>query len=111
AKTALKTKGWIVLRSDLESHPRSIVERIFLQLHAADRVVADITGRNPNVLFELGYAFGCQKDALLLCERRGRSRRLPFDVHGHQAIFYRNSRVGLGTLARDLDEVLGSGSR
>jgi hypothetical protein len=49
---------------------------------------ADITLDNPNVWYELGYAFACKKDIIMVCadERTG---NYPFDIQHRQIIKYK----------------------
>lgn len=49
----------------------------------ADFVIADITGQNPNVLFELGLAVASKKLVLLVSQD---SKDVPFDMR-HQHVF------------------------
>ena len=53
----------------------------------ADFVIADVTGGNPNVLFELGYAYGRGKPTLLLVNRT-QSPALPFDLRDFRFLIY-----------------------
>ena len=38
-----------------------VIQTILTQIKAADLFLCDLTGLNPNVLFELGYAIGLRK--------------------------------------------------
>ncbi len=38
-------------------------------IDAADFVIADVTGENPNVMYEIGYAYGHRKPVLPIIER------------------------------------------
>lgn len=51
---------------------------------------AEITTDNPNVWYELGYAFACQKDVILVCSDE-RSGKFPFDIQHRQIITYKTS--------------------
>jgi hypothetical protein len=51
------------------------------KLEAADAVIVDVTGRSPNVLYELGYANALRKPVLPLV-RTGEGSRVVGDVHG-----------------------------
>jgi hypothetical protein len=35
-------------------HKENILERVYSQIDAADLIIADLTGRNPNVFYETG---------------------------------------------------------
>ena len=49
---------------------------------------AEITTDNPNVWYELGYAFACKKDVVMVCseERQG---KFPFDIQHRHVITYK----------------------
>src|SRR5690606_15855224 len=53
---------------------------------------ADITLNNPNVWYELGYAFACGKEVLLVCseERQG---EFPFDIKHRHIITYKTQSL------------------
>lgn len=57
----------------------------------ADLVVADLTGTNPNVLFEVGMALGLNKPVLLISQ--GSSADVPADLHAYQVVTYRPDDV------------------
>lgn len=62
--------------SDIESGIRS-----------SDVCLADITTDNPNVWFELGFAFASQKEVVLVCSYK-RQFKFPFDVQHRSIITY-----------------------
>lgn len=51
---------------------------------------AEITLNNPNVWYELGFAFACNKDVVMVCsdEREG---KFPFDIQHRHIITYKTS--------------------
>ena len=51
---------------------------------------AEITSDNPNVWYELGFAFACNKDVVMVCsdERQG---KFPFDIQHRHVITYKTS--------------------
>jgi hypothetical protein len=51
---------------------------------------AEITTDNPNVWYELGFAFACEKDVVMVCsdERLG---NFPFDIQHRHVIKYKTS--------------------
>ena len=69
-------------------HKENILERIYNQIDAADFIISDMTGRNPNVFYETGYAHAKGKLCLLLTSN---SDDIPFDLKHHRHIIYGNS--------------------
>ena len=56
-------------------------------IHDADICLADITTDNPNVWFELGFAFAIPREVVLVCSDE-RKTRYPFDVQHRTIIKY-----------------------
>ncbi len=50
--------------------------------------LADITMDNPNVWFELGYALACDKEFVMVCAKKERVTKFPFDVQHRNIITY-----------------------
>ena len=55
------------------------------RIRQSDVIVADISARNPNVLYEVGFAHALGKRVILLSQA---GEDLPFDQHGHPVIIY-----------------------
>jgi hypothetical protein len=55
----------------------SILGRVYNQIAKADLIVADMTGRNPNAFYEVGYAHALNRNAILLTEG---ADHIPFDL-------------------------------
>jgi len=68
-------------------------------------VIADVTGSNPNVMFELGYALAKSKDPIIIMQTQG-SDKVPFDISGMRRIEYEDSWQGIEQLAKDLKKYL-----
>jgi nucleoside 2-deoxyribosyltransferase len=66
-------------------HNKGILEVVYDQIKSAHVVVADMTGRNSNVYYEVGYAHALGKDVVLLTQR---AEDLPFDLRGFNHIIY-----------------------
>ena len=75
-------------RVDEQIFNESILDRIYNQIAKADFVVADMTGRNPNVFYEVGYAHALGKTTILLTKN---SDDIPFDLKHYPHIIYNNS--------------------
>lgn len=55
-KTPLENKGHVVRRADDEPEYQNILETIIQGISKADLIIADLTGNNANVYYELGIA-------------------------------------------------------
>ena len=53
----------------------SILDRVVNQISKADVIVADMTGRNPNVYYEVGYAHALDKVTILITQS---TKDIPF---------------------------------
>ncbi len=62
-----------------------ITDHIVSAIENATLCVADVSGNNPNVMWETGYAMALGKPTILIAERLG---RLPFDLKVHQILEY-----------------------
>lgn len=67
-KLPLETAGFKCERIDQIYQPGGILEHIKDGILAADLVVADLTGQNPNVVLEVGMAYASNKTLILLAE-------------------------------------------
>lgn len=67
------------VRGDESAEPGSILRQIVERLLQCSAAVADLTGFNPNVMYELAIAHSFRKPTVLL-QRTTSNDRLPFDV-------------------------------
>ena len=80
--------GIIAERVDEQSFSETILERIYRQIRDADFIIADMTSRNPNVFYEVGYAHALAKPYTLITQSVG---DIPFDLKHHRHIVYGGS--------------------
>jgi nucleoside 2-deoxyribosyltransferase len=80
--------GVVAERVDEQTFSETILERIYRQIDNADFVIADMTGRNPNVFYEVGYAHARDKLCTLLTQS---ADDIPFDLRHHRHIVYDGS--------------------
>jgi hypothetical protein len=66
--------------------PGNIVQQIILHLHKADLVVADLSGLNPNVMYELGIRHSFSRRRTLLISQD--LAELPFDLKNYYCVRY-----------------------
>lgn len=69
--------GFTPVRVDQIDHSDSISKKIIEELNSAELVIADITGHNPNVFYEMGYRV-CAK--LPIIHLKEKDEKLPFDI-------------------------------
>ena len=69
---------------DLDSQ-RNILRDIVEGIHQADIVIADLTGLNANVFYELGLAHAMNKKVIIITQDLG---EVPFDIKSYRAIDY-----------------------
>lgn len=90
-----------------------IVDAIFSQIARAQFIVADTTGKNPNVFYEIGYAHALGKKVVLLVQD---AQDIPFDIAGLRHIQYKpqalhalalDLRATVNTLFRESEEIEG----
>jgi uncharacterized protein (TIGR02996 family) len=79
-----------VFRADDISDPGRISMQVLDAIRESDMVIADLTGSNPNVMYELGYAHALEKTVVLLNQAVHES---PFDVKDFRQIVYDRSRL------------------
>jgi len=85
-KSACEAAGAYCERVDEQLFQESILERIYNQIAKSDLIVSDMTGRNPNVFYETGYAHGLGKRVILLTQR---PEDIPFDLKHYTHILYK----------------------
>lgn len=78
----------VAQRVDEQTFSETILERIYRQIDNSDFVIADMTGRNPNVFYEVGYAHAKGKLVTLLTQTVD---DIPFDLRHHRHIVYGGS--------------------
>jgi hypothetical protein len=99
-KGAADDAGAYAERLDEQMFVEGMLDRIFNQISKADLIVADMTGRNPNVFYEVGYAHALGKITLLLTQN---ADDIPFDLRHRQHTVYSGS---IGLLRKELSDRL-----
>jgi hypothetical protein len=72
----------------LEARRRPIVEHIEEAIARSRFVIADVSGWNPNVVYELGLAMGISKPILVLYDSQQFEQRIAFDFQAYPLIIY-----------------------
>lgn len=83
---AIKKAGLTPVRADTDIFATGkIIDQIWTGLKRAKVLVAELTGRNPNVLYELGLAHAAHKPVVLISSNEA---DVPFDVRHVRVIYY-----------------------
>ncbi len=87
-RPACEAAGAYAERVDQQIFTGSIMERVYNQISKADLVVADMSERNPNVFYEVGYAHALGKTTILLTKSE---QDIPFDLRQYPHVIYGES--------------------
>lgn len=82
---AAAAAGKEVVRLDLDFTRESAREAILRNLQSAELTIADLTGRNPHVMYLVGLAHALGAKLLLIAQHL---EDFPFDPHAHSPIAY-----------------------
>ena len=89
---------------------KRIMDQVLLNLEQADILVADLTGNNPNVLYELGiyHAFGKPYIVVKEASDTGDTEPTPFDIadYRHHAIDFKDTGTAQNVLRPLLNAIL-----
>lgn len=80
-----------------------ILDFVLDELKTSDVVIADLTGLNTNVMYELGFAHGAHRPTLVISSEPA---LLPFDIRSMRFHLYEPSAEGLAVLEQSLREAL-----
>jgi hypothetical protein len=81
----LSEQGFAVSRADESFGSRNIMHDVLQGIVDADLVLADLTGANPNVYYELGLAHALGKNVILLTQDLD---EVPFDLRAYRVVTY-----------------------
>jgi len=82
---ALIEAGYDVLRADDIRSQQNILKDIVAGIANSNLIVADLTGANPNVYYEVGLAHAFRKQVILMTQEID---DLPFDLRSYRVISY-----------------------
>jgi hypothetical protein len=100
---ALSACGFRPLRGALPFDSGSWLGDVARWLRGAEVIIADVTGRNPDVLYALGLAHGLGRCPLLIAQDPD---ELPFHLQELRCIGYRSHPYGLWALREELSRAL-----
>lgn len=83
--------GYSVVRADKMSNSGLITKAIIEQIISSDLVIADLTGSNPNVFYELAIRHSYRKPAIQMIKG---AMEIPFDIANMRTISYDTTLSG-----------------
>lgn len=89
-KPAIEKSGYEAYRIDKDLSVRIPIDEIEKNISESNICFAEITSDNPNVWYELGYSFACDKDVIMVCSDE-RTGKFPFDIQHRHVITYKTS--------------------
>jgi hypothetical protein len=90
-------------RGDKEPGPGEIITHIIENLVLSEFAIADLTGRNPNVFYELGVRHAVNDNTILISESVD---DVPFDLRGQRLILYERDFEGGGRLRNEITKAV-----
>src|SRR5256714_388189 len=97
-KSACIEAGFEVSRSDEIYSAGAFVQTIWTQILAADAVIAEMSGANPNVLYELGLCHAIDQKVIMIAQDLN---SVPSDLRHMNCITYDTSRVNWSDELKD----------
>ena len=94
---AANAKGYNCVRMDQIAGPLNLIHEMIHNIYTADVVIADLTGKNANVFYELGLAHSVPvpNKTIMITEE---NEKIPFDIGAFQVLKYNTSVRGINNL-------------
>ena len=90
--------GYETTRADMLGEPGLVTRQVVRRVMDDDLVIADLTGRNPNVFYELAIRHAIRKPLVQIISG---AQALPFDVYDTRTIFFDISDLDSVDRAKD----------
>lgn len=98
----VRSRGYVCERMDQLFFTGDVLAQMRTKIEEADLVIAELTGANPNVYLEVGYAWGMGRPTILLIDD---ASALKFDVAGQRCLVYKNIKHLSESLEAALDAI------
>ena len=99
-----KECGRKVLRADESVNQQNILQDIVHSIQGSEIIIADLTGRNPNVFYELGLAHALDKNVILMAQD---IEEIPFDLRPYRVILYSTHFSKIDDFKNKLKRIMG----
>lgn len=104
-KPTVEACGLKCIRADDLFSPSPILEDIWVHICKSKIIIADVTGRNPNVFYEMGIAHTVGKPVIIITQDR---TDIPFDVSQFRYFLYSDDANGWELLCKNITSAIGS---
>lgn len=98
-RSVLQEVGYKVVRADDLVSQQNILRDVIDGISSSDLIVADLTGSNPNVYYEVGIAHALRKQVVLMAQDLD---EVPFDLRSYRIVRY---GVHFSDMARAREEL------
>lgn len=99
-KPVLKEYGFDDIKPAYEINASGMINtQIINRIIDDDLVISNLTGNNPNVMYELCLRHVVAKPIIHICEK---GTPLPFDIKDNRTIFYQNDMLGVEELKNSI---------
>lgn len=89
---AAKQSKVTAYRLDDELFEEGMLEKIYTEIRKADFIIADLSEKNPNVFYELGFAHALGKLCILITNQ---AESIPFDLKHKRHLVYNKTIIDL----------------
>lgn len=102
---AIQAAGFDPYRVDRDHGVTVPIESIETGIRKAEVCFADITENNPNVWYELGFAFAARRPVVMACSEERAGGKFPFDIQHRSIVIYKtDSASDFTDLSKTLTE-------
>jgi len=95
--------GFVLQRADEIYSVQPVIEDIWEGICSSSTIIGDVTGRNPNVMYEIGIAHTLGKPVVILTQD---INDVPFDLRHYRCIVYEYTPLGIKTLEDHLKKTI-----
>ncbi len=102
-KEVCSSAGFNCIRGDEQEFKGDIFPEMLRYMVKARIIIANINGRNPNVLYELGVAQALDKSVILISKE---PKDLPIDIQSQRFLIYSDSKTLKDSLKIELNKLI-----
>ncbi|MBF0430430.1 MAG: hypothetical protein HQK83_04075 [Fibrobacteria bacterium] len=99
-KTTLNNAGFDAIKGD-DIFSRGSLDTVWENVLNSRIVICDLTGKTPNILYQLGLAHALNKDVIVICQS---IKDIPADLQDEEPLIYTNSPAGHAMLEQELNK-------